>query len=298
MSSGYDSCAAAVVAREAGTRDAVTISQGRRSAASLLDLKDSGASVAEQLGIACSSYQRQRNSFPFESASWASTGNVGDINLSLFDYPEPVCLLFAGFMGDVLWGKNTVQPEHLHRTGGASGARFGEARLEHGVLLCSPVFWGCAKEAQILALSRMPEMKPWIVGGDYDRPIPRRLLEEAGVKRGTFARGKRFASFNRRYGRPISAELQEDFCEFMARRGGRPGSALSVAAAYIADGIDHYLLHKLPSDVGSSCHKWVRIPSRTDFFLWANDRLKRRYRDGINSVDEGGMTRIGSGTMR
>jgi hypothetical protein len=37
-------------------------------------------------------------------------------------------------------------------------------------------------------------MQPYSVGGGYDRPIPRRLLEEAGLPRGSFARTKHAAS--------------------------------------------------------------------------------------------------------
>jgi hypothetical protein len=252
LSSGYGSCAAAVVAREAGVREAVTISQGRRSLEAIFDPQDSGAVVAASLGLRCNSYDRSRTTFPLEDAAWASVGNVGDINLSLFDYPEPLCLLFTGFMGDVLWDKSTVQPEHLHRKD-TSGARFSEARLQQGLFLCSPAFWGCVREEQILALAHEPEMQPWSVGGDYDRPLPRRLLEEAGVRRGTFARGKRAASYNRRYGRPLSPELREDFAAFLAKRGMRPGSPLGEMAAYVLDGIDYYVLRKLPPALRFSC---------------------------------------------
>jgi len=280
LSSGYDSCAAAVLAREAGARAAVTIAQGRRSATTLLDTADSGAPVAAALGLSCRSYDRIRSSYPFEDAAWAAMGNVGDVNLSLFDFPQPLCLLFTGFIGDVLWDKGTRQTEHLHRKD-TSGARFGEARLEHGVFLCSPVFWGCAQEARILALSHQPEMQPWSVGGDYDRPIPRRLLEEAGVPRGAFARRKRLASLNRRYGRPLSPDLRADFAGFLARRGSRPGGPLAEAVAYVLDGIDYYLLRRLPPALRFSCKGWVRIPSGTDFFLWANERLAQRYRQRL-----------------
>ena len=34
------------------------------------------------------------------------------------------------------------------------------------------------------------EMRPWSIGGDYDRPIPRRALEEAGVPRELFGQIK------------------------------------------------------------------------------------------------------------
>ena len=56
---------------------------------------------------------------------------------------------------------------------------------------------------------------------------------------------------------------------------------MAEVAAYIADGIDYHLLGKPPLEKGSSCDRWVRIPSPTDFFLWANERLKRRYQEGL-----------------
>lgn len=43
-------------------------------------------------------------------------------------------------------------------------------------------------------ISHSPEMRPWVLGRRYDKPIPRRILEEAGVPRGTFGEVKRAAS--------------------------------------------------------------------------------------------------------
>lgn len=280
VSSGYDSGAAAVVAREAGTRDAVTLSQARRDAANFFSLNDSGESVAMQLGMNCTSYDRFKRNYPFEDAAWAGIGNVGDINLAIFNYPKPLCLLFTGFFGDILWAKDTIQPEPLHRKD-TSGARFSESRLELGVFNCSPAFWGCQKEFQILRLSHLPEMHPWTLDNDYDRPIPRRLLEEAGVKRGTFANKKRLASFNRRYGRPLSVDLREDFSVFLAQHGSHPGSSLSEAVALGLAGIDWLFLRKLPASLRFSCKDWIALPPPSLFFLWANERRKQRYLQGV-----------------
>jgi hypothetical protein len=44
---------------------------------------------------------------------------------------------------------------------------------------------------EIDAIGRSPSMRSWTVGGDYDRPIPRRIVEEAGIPRGAFAKRKR-----------------------------------------------------------------------------------------------------------
>jgi hypothetical protein len=99
--------------RETGVEECVTITTGRRDLANLLNIDDSGVAIAERLGMRCRAYSRARVDFAVEDAAWGVMGNVGDINLALFDYPEPVSLLFTGFMGDVLWDRHTVQPEFL-----------------------------------------------------------------------------------------------------------------------------------------------------------------------------------------
>jgi hypothetical protein len=202
-------------------------------------------------------------------------GNVGDINLAIFDYPEKLCLLFSGFLGDVLWRKDADHVEPLRRKD-TSGARFSECRLELGVFNCSPVFWGCQNERQVHALSQRQEMLPWTLGTDYDRPIPRRLADEAGIRRGSFGTRKRVSSFNRKYGRPLSADLRQDFARFMEARGDRASSGFREWVSMILRGVDLLVLRKLPSAVRFSCKEWVALPSSSMFFIWANERRKNR----------------------
>ncbi len=42
----------------------------------------------------------------------------------------------------------------------------------------------------VKAITRGEDMAPFTLNEAYDRPIPRRIAEEAGLARGTFARGK------------------------------------------------------------------------------------------------------------
>jgi len=288
VSSGYDSSAAAVLAQEAGAQEAVTIAQARRAPGHFFNLKDSGAAVARQLGMTCKIYSRSRKNYPFEDALWASMGNVGDINLAIFDYPAELCLLFSGFGGDVLWDKDTRQIEPLHRKD-TSGARFSECRLELGVFNCSPVFWGCQNESQVCALSKRREMLPWTLGTEYDRPIPRRLAEEAGVKRDSFGTRKRLSSFSRRYGRPLSPDLRKDFVNFMERRGDRAVSGFLEGVSLVLRGLDSLVLTKLPDAIRFSCREWVALPSPSMFFVWANERRKTRYLASLQPADAGSV---------
>ena len=56
-----------------------------------------------------------------------------------------------------------------------------------------PMF-GMTEIASVVAISRSPKMRRWSIGGYYDKPIPRRILEEAGFARGSFASSKRAAT--------------------------------------------------------------------------------------------------------
>jgi hypothetical protein len=284
VSSGYDSPAAAVLAREAGAREAVTIAQARRAPQHILSINDSGVDAARQLGMSCQVYSRTRKSYPFEDALWSSMGNVGDINMAIFDYPEELCSLFTGFVGDVLWDKDARQIEPLRRKD-TSGARFSECRLELGVFNCSPAFWGCRNEGQICALSRRSEMLPWTLGTDYDRPIPRRLAEEAGITRDSFGTRKRLSSFARRYGRPLSPHLREDFARFLEVRGERAISGFLERLSLVLRGFDSVILSRLPRILRFSCAQWIPLPSPSLFFIWANERRKYRYRMSLAPVD-------------
>jgi hypothetical protein len=292
LSSGYDSAATAVLAREAGAREAVTIGQARRMPGHVFDLNDSGAEVARQLGMSCRVYSRHRKNYPFEDALWASMGNVGDINMAIFDYPDKLCLLFSGFLGDGLWGNKGPQAEFLRRPGGGAGARFGECRLELGVLNCSPAYWGCRKESQVHALSQRKEMLPWTLGTGYDRPVPRRLAEEAGIARDSFGIRKRLSSFDRRYGRPLSADLHEDFERFMEERGDRAVPGFLEGVSLVLRGVDSLILRKLPGAVRFSCREWVALPNPSLFFIWANERRKNRYLASLQQADAGNSSAV------
>src|SRR6202008_3849903 len=62
--------------------------------------------------------------------------------------------------------------------------------LRLGALDLSVPAIAAVRARDIGRVSRAPEMRPWTLGGDYDRPIARRILEEAGVARPDFAGGK------------------------------------------------------------------------------------------------------------
>jgi hypothetical protein len=103
----------------------------------------------------------------------------------------PGRLLLTGNYGDRIWGmgKTDLSPTIVRH--GTDGLSLGEFRLWTGFLHCPVPFWATRSIAQIHAISHSAEMKPWDVGGVYNRTIPRRIVEEAGVPRDAFATMKR-----------------------------------------------------------------------------------------------------------
>jgi hypothetical protein len=284
VSKGYDSPVSAILARAAGTQAAVTIATARRYAGNPFHIDDSGADVAAQLGLSCKIYKRTQRDYPHEDAIWAAIANVGDLNLTTFDYPQPLCLLFTGFNGGSLWDRD-LQPTEPLRRKDTSGARFSEARLELGVFNCAPAYWGFAKADQIRALARRPEMLPWTLGSDYDRPVPRRFAEEAGLRRGSFATRKMASSFNRKYGRPLSVSLRKDFADFMRRHGGRAAPGLVEGTALALRALDALVLRRLRPRLRVECKSWIKLPVPSMFFIWANERRRAHYLAGLRQAD-------------
>jgi hypothetical protein len=99
-------------------------------------------------------------------------------------------VFFTGFNGDRIWDKYGKTDALLIRKD-MSGASMGEFRARVAFVHLPMVFIGARRHAEIHRISNDPSMKPWSIGGDYDRPVPRRLVEEAGVPRDAFGMEKK-----------------------------------------------------------------------------------------------------------
>jgi hypothetical protein len=75
-----------------------------------------------------------------------------------------------------------------------SGSSFGEWRLAVGFVHVPLPCFGAQHHRVTRRLGHSAEMRSWVLGRSYDKPIPRRILEEAGVPRGMFGVTKRAAS--------------------------------------------------------------------------------------------------------
>lgn len=192
LSSGYDSACTTALAKSAGCDRAVTI-----ASLSASGISDSGKPIAEVLGykqIQEFGYQDYAKIEPMSEAEVFASGDLSLIRFNTFESQCIKSMLITGINGDVVWDKNNHQFGDFRRKesnlGGLSSG-IAEFRLRLGCIHIPVPFFGASQHESLHQISNSQEMKPWVVGGHYDRPIPRRILEEMGVPRGLFGVGKR-----------------------------------------------------------------------------------------------------------
>jgi hypothetical protein len=194
VSSGYDSAACAALAVDAGCREAVTIRDSRHRYGSG---DDSGAQIAEILGlnvveVGRSDYLKKAG---HPEAEFVACGDLGqDVVFSSFEPLLQGRLLLTGFHGGKVWDRNCKVVSQSIVRGDPSGNSLTEFRLRVGFIHVPVPFIGCQQHPSLHRIGNSAEMGDWQVGGDYDRPIPRRIVEAKGVEREMFGTKKKAVS--------------------------------------------------------------------------------------------------------
>ena len=196
LSRGYDSTAATVLARAAGCADAFTYVDDRRTDPE----RDSGASNARFfLGMGCKVYSRWQY-LALDSCPEAEFGYVAInsmVPLAAVENQLPGHILILGDFGDTIWEPKTAKVANqlsrpwLRHTHGLSSIEF---RLRVGYFAFAPACIAARHNRIIHDIATSEAMRPWSVGGSYDRPIPRRIAEEAGLPRDRFGMHKAASS--------------------------------------------------------------------------------------------------------
>jgi len=197
-SSGYDSSCVAALAHEAGCRDVFTIRNARPKDQIFGKYRynrqysdDSGETVAKTLEYENIivrdrwSYLDQKTDI-YEAEACAS-GNLYYDPIIIFEDDIKQNVLLTGHNGGTIWTTDPQKSNVELKGGGLSGASICESRLRIGFIHAPIPYIGSCRFPSMNRITLSGEMSPWMLGTHYDRPIPRRILEEKGVPRTDFA---------------------------------------------------------------------------------------------------------------
>ncbi len=305
LSSGYDSTACAALASEAGCREAVTFRTARAESGAVLGPDDSGEEAAKQLGLELRAYDRNdygNGDAGFPEAEFVACGDLGqDLPWSAFSDAFEGRLVVSGTHGDVVWDRHfKPRCRGIYRKE-MSGCSVVEFRSRVGFLYVVPAFFGCWSNPSIARISNSAEMRPWSVAGRYDRPIPRRIAEDKGIRREAFGQRKKAVAvlLNRdgRLDQFMKPESRSDFEQFYQQnRQLRPKHRQAFFDALFAmrrwsgavlEGL--HLSRFIPIPVPQ---RYIMPPGRPSFLVhWAMPIIQKRYRDALENAKAAGSGR-------
>lgn len=195
LSRGYDSPTVATLAAQHGCQEALTFKEARPPRFTR-DASDSGEEIGRRLGMTIEFFDRvgymSRADLP--EAEFMAVGYTGE-EVTYVDMQDALRhrLMLTGGLAGWMWLK-TLHPQVNLERKDFSACSMTEFRLRLDMIDLPIAMFGMTQVASVSAISNSPEMRPWSVGGYYDKPIARRILEEAGFARGAFGTSKRAAT--------------------------------------------------------------------------------------------------------
>jgi hypothetical protein len=297
LSRGYDCNASAAIVASLGYRDGFTFQNLVDEDFGRSCPDDSGLEVGKQLDmhvIAVSPTAYRRLQVPRDDEFCANPAG-SEVLVAGLESDLQGRLLVGGRIGDYLWktGKRLPSSEAVRpELTWVPGLSINDFRLRVGFLRVDLPQIGANCAQAIQRISRSEEMRAWRLGGDYDRPIPRRLLEQHGVRRDMFGMKKMsggfvYLPFNVE---ALSPQARVDFDQFysgiktviptsMLERLRRYGPVLcyQIFAAFSMPGIINTLVAlKSTLSVGRRV-LLKRVTPGLYTFHWGIERLRERY---------------------
>ena len=299
ISQGYDSTAAAALASRAGCREAVTFRKSGSKDYGYVD--DSGIHIGRYLDLETTEYERM----DFKKLTGLPTT---EFYLNPFTITDTLAVmedqlvgaqLLTGLNGDYVWGKDhqsglplLQRPNVVDLT---SGNNMSEFRLRVGFIHLPVPFCGALRGPSIHKITRSQEMKTWSRGSKYDRPIARRIAEEAGVPGELFGQRKIGGPWPRQ-GYDLAPADELDFNDFyQSEVNQNPAGHQPVRGRRRAQKRIVKWLRPLGKLLGPSAHRYLRffINDRLDprwgsrylfRFHWGFERTRERYQSALGEI--------------
>ncbi len=158
-------------------------------------MADDGRHIADRFGIQLTLISRDawQSRHLAEVPFIAADAKGEDVYLGGAEHKLLGCVLLTGHYAGALWQKESgaVDPEIVRKD--RSGTSLTEYRLWAGFIHFPIGYMGARQAAEINRITKSPEMAPWDVPG-YSKPIPRRIVQEAGIPGNLFGVSKNAAS--------------------------------------------------------------------------------------------------------
>jgi hypothetical protein len=280
VSSGYDSPTVTALAQRAGCREALCFDRSHKGE------DDSGEVIAGHLGVQPIRVRGTAwRDLEFPEVPFLSSNGMGEeVRFSRLAGR----VLLTGYHGDKMWDPHTKALAPTLVRGDPSGLSLTEYRLWTGFLHCPVPFWGARQIRAVNGIGKSTELRPWDVGGDYSRPICRRIVEESGVPRGLFGVSKRNASVMlHNYREFLTPSSTEDFMSWLRahRRDWIKGGRIPPIASPTVDRVMYLAAESFAAWAKRKPGLWrlaglaERRPTylRRYVFPWAIERAKERY---------------------
>jgi len=298
-SSGYDSSACAAILKHVGCDTLMTFKGGTYD-------EDSAVTIAKQLGYNKIIERKYRDYLEKSGCKDAEFYVCGDIGIymqfSAFEDDFAGHIVSIGTSGSYIWDKDgDVNPESK-RSGYdfyTANLSFSENALIKGYVVLPLPLYGSTAVQSIQRVSNSPEMAPWTLHTEYDRPICRRILETAGVDGALFGHVKYGAGFAlsknftvQQIKPKMSAEGYQSFVQWLQETGNNRWPvrrvlrmlqyhivSIPVYAAYFAQ-----KLHiKTSWGKGSIAYCNPGLPAK--LIIWGMETMSEKYAKSMKQRD-------------
>jgi len=289
LSSGYDATAVTALAKQLGVTTCFGAGKLKTRLGRWLPLNKSGDkpdTIAKSLNMNLIKLSVKQEDISEDEAYFLATNRPKFPNkwcltqvslepmvkwLAASDTPS---LVMTGYHGDKVWDVNVtdkfVNNEIIR--GDMSGFSLTEARLRAGFINMPIPFLFAENIAQLRDISCSDEMSNWRLYNDYDRPIPRRIAEEAGVPRESFGFEKAHVSSMLIW--PVNKKLRRDFLLHLREKHGI--SPFRVRMIRVLLIVDNLLLAAFPKS--RMLTQKLELKKYLDeirflMWIWSNDIL-------------------------
>jgi hypothetical protein len=287
ISSGYDSTAVSVLVKKIGVNEC--FSGNRINGVIRRAKKEVGCEIAKRLGykkvnvLEINRKRISKDELYFLSTNYPKFSKSVWCEISLHSMVKAIELkgsasvVFTGYRGHI-WDAESdekYQQGDLKSHGAIGGLNLTEVRLKAGFFNVAVPYIFATRSKEIFEISKSPEMSYWKLNKPYDRPIPRRIVEDSGVDRYFFGINKQHITTT--YMWPMNKQNRKLFFKYL-------NQAYSISRLYT---IIYYLQKKILCDILKRRKVFGR---NIDYYYimreWATELLRKEYGDILYKYSE------------